>query len=121
MDLKICTSCNIEKPINEFYQQKNRKNGSSKCKQCFNKYCANRWINRKIDSIVKKGSKCFDCTISYPEYPYVVFDFHHLNSNEKDFDWSKTRLMSEEKLNNELDKCVLLCSNCHRVRHYKKS
>lgn len=118
METKICTTCKQEKPIDEFYEQKDRKNGHSKCKSCFNKYCSERWINRKIKSIQYKGSKCIDCNLEYPLAPYVVFDFHHLNPNEKDVDWTKLRLRSWSSITNELDKCVLLCSNCHRIRHH---
>lgn len=52
---------------------------------------------------------------------YVIFDFHHLNPSEKDVDWSKLRLKSDESIKNELNKCVLLCSNCHRKRHHLNS
>lgn len=117
MDKKICVTCNQEKLINEFYQQKGRKNGTSQCRLCFNKYCNSRWVSRKIQSIEYKGNSCVDCGISYPTYPYVIFDFHHLNPEEKDVDWGKLRLRSWDKITHELDKCVLLCSNCHRIRH----
>ena len=69
-------------------------------------------------AIKYKGSKCNDCEIYFPDYPYVIFDFHHLNPKEKDFDWSKLKLRSESNIKLELDKCVLLCSNCHRIRHH---
>lgn len=118
MENKICTDCRQEKSLSEFYQQKDRKNGSSQCKNCFNKYCSERWIQKKIDAIIYKGGSCVDCNISYPEKPYVIFDFHHLDPNEKEFDWSKMRLRSFNKIVKELDKCVLLCSNCHRIRHH---
>lgn len=118
MEKKICTSCNEEKLITEFYQQKDRKIGSSQCRKCFNNYCVERWKERKIKAINYKGGSCVDCDISYPSAPHVIFDFHHLNPNEKDADWNKLRLRSWDKIVKELNKCVLLCSNCHRIRHY---
>jgi hypothetical protein len=118
MESKKCTSCNQEKPISDFYVKKGSKNGQSKCKDCFNKYCVLRWKNRKIKFIQEKGSKCLDCGVSYPEYPYVIFDFHHLDPNTKDVDWTKLRLRNEDKIREELDNCSLLCSNCHRMRHH---
>lgn len=121
MNSKICPTCQEEKDISEFYQKKDRKNGSSSCKSCFNRYCVERSIQKKIDAIIYKGSKCNDCGNSYPEYPYVIFDFHHKNPTEKDFDWSKLRLKSKNTIIKELDKCDLLCSNCHRIRHHNKS
>jgi hypothetical protein len=118
MESKICTKCNESKLITEFYVQKGRDNGQSKCKVCFNEYCIERWIKRKISAIEYKGSECVDCKISYPETPYVVFDFHHLDPSKKDVGWQKLRLRSWDKIKLELDKCDLLCSNCHRIRHY---
>lgn len=118
MEKKICTKCNQEKPIIEFYQQKGRKNGTSHCRQCFNEYCIIRWKKTKIKAIEYKGCSCIDCGLTYPNISSSVFDFHHLNPDEKDFDWGKLRLFSWDKIVAELDKCVLLCSNCHRIRHY---
>lgn len=120
MDKKICTNCNNEKLITEFYKKSDRKNGGSMCKKCFNTYCSNRWVKKKIDSIIYKGGSCMDCHISYPEYPYVIFDFHHIEQKTKDVDWSKLRLRSWPNILLELDKCDLLCSNCHRIRHHNE-
>ena len=76
-----------------------------------------RWIERKKKAIIHKGSKCNDCSIEFPKYPYCIFDFHHIDPKEKDVDWQKLRLRSWDKVLEELDKCILLCSNCHRIRH----
>jgi hypothetical protein len=65
------------------------------------------------------GSKCVDCNLSYPNEPYVIFDFHHKKPKEKDYDWTKMRLRSWDKIKKELKKCILLCANCHRKRHNK--
>ena len=121
MENKICTSCNIQKPISDFYVKKGRNNGQSQCKECFNKYCILRWKKRKIKFLNELGGKCVDCKISYPEYPYVIFDFHHLDPQTKDVDWTKLRLRSEDKIREELKNCILLCSNCHRIRHHKEN
>lgn len=118
MEKKVCSTCNQEKLISEFYDKKDRVKGSTQCRQCFNNYCINRWRQRKKDAIVYKGSSCVDCGLSFPQIPYSVFDFHHLNPSEKDVDWSKLRLRSWSSIMSELDKCVLLCSNCHRIRHH---
>lgn len=115
---KICTVCNLTKSISEFYHQKDRKSGASKCKKCHNKYCIQRWINQKIKAIEYKGCSCVDCQVTYPEMPYVIFDFHHITPSEKDFDWNRLRLRPWNQITKELDKCVLLCSNCHRIRHH---
>jgi hypothetical protein len=44
--------------------------------------------------------------------------FHHRDPEGKDFGISRAAtLMSWEKIKDELDKCVLLCSNCHAEIH----
>jgi hypothetical protein len=117
-DTKVCSTCQEKKPITEYYSRgKTRNDPQSKCKKCFNAYCVQRWINYKIEAIEYKGGKCADCNISYP---YPVYDFHHLDPNEKDVDWGKLRLKSRAKREQELDKCVLLCANCHRLRHHNE-
>lgn len=115
---KICVKCKIEKDSSFFYK-KNKNYSHSFCKECFNQYCSERWINKKIESIIYKGSECVDCHISYPNEPYVIFEFHHLDPKTKDLDWSEMRLQKQETIITELDKCVLLCSNCHKKRHHQ--
>lgn len=60
-----------------------------------------------------KGGKCEIC--SYDNCN-SAFDFHHINSFEKEFNISGKTIWNE-KLEQELQKCVLLCSNCHREVH----
>ena len=71
---------------------------------------------RKIEAIAYKGGKCSTCG---GEFHPAAFEFHHINPKEKDRDPSKMMGMSKEKLFAELDKCVLLCANCHRLEHHK--
>jgi hypothetical protein len=120
MEKKKCIKCDEEKLTNEFYQTSGRKSGAAYCKKCFNLYCVQRWVQKKIDAIEYKGGKCEDCPASYPNEPYVIFDFHHLDPEQKDVDWGKLRLKSWDKIKSELDKCALLCSNCHRKRHHNE-
>lgn len=91
----------------------------SYCKKCFNIRCQKRWVNRKINAINYKGGKCEDCFLELSKSHYAVFEFHHLNPKQKDFDWSKLRFQSIKTIESELDKCALLCANCHRIRHVK--
>ncbi len=115
--MKRCPKCNSNKELSEFYQTKSRPTGSAMCKQCFNTYCIQRWIEKKIKAIEYKGNQCMDCGLHINNSHYSVFDFHHLTPNEKDYDWTKLRLKSNEAIERELNKCILLCSNCHRIRH----
>jgi hypothetical protein len=84
------------------------------CKSCFNAYCIQRWIKRKQQAIKYKGGCCQKC--GYDKF-YGALEFHHLDPSEKDGDWHKLRLKSWDKIKYELDKCILLCANCHREAH----
>ena len=47
-----------------------------------------------------------------------ALDFHHLDPNKKSFGLSKKGLThSWEKIKSEIDKCILVCANCHRELH----
>lgn len=116
--MKTCIDCKTEKPLDEFYACKTHKQKvMCYCKKCFNQRCQKRWILRKIEAIKYKGGKCIDCSLELEKSHYAVFEFHHLDPKLKDYDWTKLKLHSWSKIISELDKCVLLCANCHRMRH----
>jgi len=62
-----------------------------------------------------KGEKCQCC--GYDKY-IGALEFHHIDPNEKDFSLShRGYCYSWDKVKKELDKCILVCSNCHREIH----
>lgn len=62
------------------------------------------------------GSKCADCGFTSPVKE--VFDLHHLNPSTKDPGWDKMYRYSWARVLTEIRKgVVLLCANCHRIRH----
>lgn len=62
-----------------------------------------------------KGGKCKIC--GYNRYPGAL-EFHHIDENGKDFRLSvKGLTRSWERTGQELDKCILVCSNCHKEIH----
>jgi len=71
----------------------------------------------KEKAIQYKGGKCelCDCKTQI----LSSYDFHHLNPSEKDFNISTALAQTNdlEKIKPELDKCILLCGNCHRFIH----
>ena len=118
MMTKSCADCKVLKPSSDFYSQRCHAQGvMSYCKKCFNTRCQQRWVKRKLEAIAYLGSACRDCDLNLAQSHYAVFKFHHLDPAEKDADWSKLRLGSMAKIRTELAKCVLLCANCHRIRH----
>lgn len=69
----------------------------------------------KEQAIAYKGGKCQGC--GYNKYNGSMH-FHHINSNEKSFSISG-KSMSFDRMIPELDKCVLVCANCHGEIHGK--
>ena len=64
-----------------------------------------------------KGGECQTC--GYCKC-IDALEFHHADSSHKDFSISaKGYTRSWNKVKEELDKCVLLCANCHREIHAK--
>ncbi len=76
--------------------------------------CVERWRRIKAEEVERLGGRCADCGgSSHPD----VFEFHHLDPSVKEYQWTKLRLFSSERRRHELKKCVMLCANCHRMRH----
>ena len=74
--------------------------------------------NRKLLAIDYLGGKCDKCSgVFHP----AIYEFHHINPEMKDRDPSKMLSLSWERLSKELDKCKLLCANCHRLEHHKRN
>jgi transposase len=72
------------------------------------------WRKKTKKKLIEyKGGKCELCGYSKCER---ALEFHHTNPNEKDFSISG-RSLSFDKLKNEVDKCMLVCSNCHSEIH----
>lgn len=80
------------------------------CACCRNKYHRKK-LKRK--AIEYKGGKCQKC--GYDKCDNAL-EFHHVNPEEKEFQITGTNI-SWEKIKIELDKCILLCANCHREKH----
>lgn len=113
---KICTKCNVLKPKNDFYKKsENSRHTNSYCKECVKNGVTILKRNFKQECINYKGGKCILC-----EYNKCnsALEFHHTNPQEKDFHISDSgahKLTNKIKL--ELDKCILVCANCHREIH----
>ncbi len=62
-----------------------------------------------------KGGKCMIC--NYKKCADAL-DFHHSDPKQKDFGLSARGVTrSWEKIKKEIDKCILVCANCHREIH----
>lgn len=134
METKKCTCCGEEKNIENFsFKNKSKGIRHSRCKECTrkkdNEYYRNNkarqenvklnkeYIIERNKSFIedyKKHNKCKKCGIA----KFYILDFHHRNSEDKEFEISRMRDYSLEKIQLEIDKCDLLCANCHREFHF---
>jgi len=90
-----------------------RKDGRMRCKKCNVVAVQKRRDDIKKMAVVYKGGKCQNPKCGYNKYVGAL-EFHHING-KKDFGIAtKGYTRSWEKVKQELDKCIMLCSNCHR-------
>jgi hypothetical protein len=100
--------------FNKWYA-KNKNNSAYKASQAETKKRL-RKERRKWFQDLKKTLKCNRC----PETDWRVLDFHHKDPSQKDWEvanmvrsrWSQKRILAE------IDKCEVLCANCHRREHW---
>ena len=64
----------------------------------------------------KSNLKCEECSEDHSS----VLDFHHNDPSEKEIGISEVYKQGwgQERILKEIEKCIVLCSNCHRKLHY---
>lgn len=60
------------------------------------------------------------CVVCKQSYPLVCYDFHHKDPTEKDHLPCRLLQGSRDKLQKEIEKCELVCANCHRIIHHEQ-
>lgn len=65
----------------------------------------------KEKMILYKGGKCSRCGYNRCN---AALEFHHLDPQQKSFSLASNHSRSWKTIQKELDKCILVCSNCHR-------
>ena len=114
---KFCNRCSEIKTLDEFYKRRNKSEPSPYCKPCTNNQTTERHRDFKKKCVEHKGGKCICC--GFDSFMSAL-EFHHLDPEQKDFNMMRVRSTNFNKnpqVKKELDKCVLLCSNCHRGVH----
>lgn len=66
-----------------------------------------------------KELKINGCAICGYDKCIAALEFHHVNPKDKKFNMNMCS-MAGRNITEELNKCILLCSNCHRELHYKE-
>ena len=114
-DYKFCPRCKKQCPIDNFYQRRGKPHGGVYCKSCTSEQSLERMQNLKRQMVKYKGGECVRC--GYKKY-IGALEFHHLDPSKKDFNPSSLkRYKFDERIKEELDKCILVCANCHREIH----
>ena len=129
MSEKICNNCGKSKDEEKFVK-KHGKFGTI-CLECQRIKMREHYVNNKSYYCKKARKRTNDlkdwfkdlkntlCCKNCGENHVACLDFHHKNPEEKDIElslvvhqgWSKKRIL------NEIEKCDVLCSNCHRKLH----
>ena len=133
--LRTCRVCGFQATaqgqLDFFKVRKDRKYGVDNiCKECCNAQARakhkpgkrseqqkKRVQQNKVKAIKYKEGKCQKCGIEYNGTNAAVFDFHHLEPNTKEKNPASLMDNGWDKIKQEIDKCILLCSNCHRLEH----
>lgn len=78
---------------------------------------ANQEVKKVWFKNLKAGLQCELCGENHP----ATLDFHHLDPSKKSATISMSYMnWSIEHIEEEIAKCQVLCSNCHRKLHYKE-
>lgn len=114
-EFKVCSKCKKEFKIKEHAYCRRY------CYDCVPTVTTSGAEARKLIkkwAVEYKGGKCERC--GYNKC-IVALDFHHLDPSQKDFTISNRNVDWDwEVVKQEVDKCILLCANCHRELHYNE-
>lgn len=136
--MKICSKCNEKKSDSCFaWKSKKNKKRAASCKDCNKQYYEKRYKthshlykenakkqrktlrerNRKFVIGYKEAHPCQKCGESHP----ACLDFHHPNDDKEATVSSIAReTISIARIRREIDKCQVLCANCHRKEHWPR-
>ncbi len=133
--MKKCIQCKIDKEITEYRKKGNTT--QSKCKDCMkiaDKEYYKNYINKNIgrkeeletaryekikeELWLIKSNPCIDCKNKY--HPFCM-DFDHLKDKTKNISDMLNSGCSLDAIKKEIEKCELVCSNCHRLRTYNRT
>lgn len=126
--MKICNKCKIEKEDSEFNKKKDKL--QSFCKSCNSKNLKEHYNknkekykekNTKRKIVIREYVNSFKIKCSQCEESHIAcLDFHHLEDKELDIAQMQQRMWSNDRIKKEINKCVVLCANCHRKLHYNE-
>lgn len=114
--MKICKKCGVNEQSSKFKEDR------LVCYTCSNKETKKYKNLKREEHLILLQEylgepECQDCGIFESR---EFFDFHHIKpENKKYCIMSMLGRYSWSTIKEEVDKCVMLCPNCHRLRHIK--
>jgi hypothetical protein len=72
-------------------------------------------LKRKLAEI-KEASGCVDCGINN----HIILDFDHLRNKKYNISRMIHDGFSWKAIKKEIEKCEIVCANCHRIRTYNR-
>jgi hypothetical protein len=112
-----CSDCKKDIPIEGFYLRKSTGRGDrpqSRCKRCEAISSQARSSSFKAWAVDYKGGECKMCGY---DSCLDALQFHHRDPNQKDVIPARMKLWNKGRAIEELDKCDLVCANCHAEIH----
>jgi len=110
--MRPCSECKETKPLEDFPRDKSKKLGRNYiCRVCANdrQKAKKRELRKAVASL---KTPCIFCGEDEP----ICIDWHHINPEDKSFSISRVNT-SMGNILKEIEKCVCVCSNCHRRVH----
>ena len=116
--MKVCSKCNQLKELDLFSDDRRHYDSKqSWCRPCGYSAKKVKRLANKEKAVEYKGGCCNRCKAVFECLD--VYDFHHLNPKYKENSLNILMNSTWDKIIIELDKCVLLCSNCHKITHWE--
>ena len=133
--MKVCYQCKLKKSLDEFaFKNKTKGIKQGSCRKCHSAYMRKHYAEnliyyrtkakvrrqehgvdsvRKLIRHLKTNVPCVDCKTIFP---YYVMDFDHLDNKVHNV----SKITKMETVIEEVKKCEIVCSNCHRIRTHKR-
>jgi hypothetical protein len=116
--MKICSECKQAKSLDLFSPDRRRfDNKQARCRPCCYSLKKDKRVENKQKAVQYKGGKCSRCSLVFECLD--VYDFHHRDPEQKEDSLNRLMNSNWDKIVPELDKCDLLCSNCHKLTHWE--
>jgi len=115
--IKVCSSCNLELPISSFYSNGYQPNGKKKYKaKC--KDCQTIQDQVRKEDIILRIIGAYSCKLCGYSKCKQALEFHHIDPKIKEYSITNLNTHREDTIIKELEKCILVCANCHREIHF---